>query len=140
METQVMKDADARVSSEDGFYKATATMTQQHDASVANMKAPTRETFTSQREELKESFGLIEVPTNIQGQKRSIDQVGLKTEDTMSNKIAQQNKTLRDQKSQIEKEYKENDEEWIGSKAGRATFTLSGLDNPNVSKSDGGNS
>lgn len=117
METQVMKDADARVSSEDGFYEATATMTQQHDASIANMKAPNREVFTSKREDLKEGSGLIEVPTTIQGQKRSLDQVGLKTEDTMTNKLTQRNKTLQDHKSKIEKEYKGKERDGLSGKS-----------------------
>lgn len=115
-----MKDADARVSSEDGFYKATATMTQQHDASVANMKAPTRETFTSQREELKESSGLTEVPKNIEDQKHSLEQLGEKAESKVSTKLQARNKSLIDKKSQIQKEYKGKEQNGLSGKSWNA--------------------
>ncbi len=38
--------------------------------------------------------------------------------------------------SQIEKEYKENDEEWIGWKAGKAAFISSSLSNPKLKNSE----
>lgn len=120
MEQQLMKQSDARLASDSGFHAATSTMTKQHDASVDKMNEPSRTSFESKRAELKEVSGVSAVDQDIQTNKETLKVGENDIQQNLKTGLKNQKESLDASRKEISKDFKENDDEWITTKAGRA--------------------
>ncbi|MDP3935570.1 MAG: hypothetical protein Q8Q56_01045, partial [Alphaproteobacteria bacterium] len=134
MEHQLMKQSDARISSDSGFHTATSGMAKHHDASVDKMETPSRTFFESKRDELKEISGVSEVDQDIQTNKETFKAGENDIQQNLKTGLKSQKESLNATRKEMQQGFKENDEEWIGTKAGRALWP--GIDLNKTSKKD----
>jgi conjugal transfer mating pair stabilization protein TraG len=136
MEHQLMKQSEPGLASDSGFRAATSTMAKHHDVVVDKMKAPSHATFESERDSLKEMSGVRDVNQDIQTQKETFKSEKNDIQQNLKTSLKNQKESLEAQRRNLKEEYKESDNEWIGKKAGRATFIPSALSKPKMSDTD----
>jgi hypothetical protein len=136
MEHQLMKQSEPGLASDSGFHTATSTMAKHHDAAVDKMTAPSHATFESERDSLKEMSGVRDVNQDIQTQKETFKSEKNDIQQNLKTSLKNQKESLEAQRRNLKEEYRESDNEWIGKKAGRATFIPSALSKPKMSDTD----
>jgi conjugal transfer mating pair stabilization protein TraG len=134
MEHQLMNQGDVRMQSDSGFHAATSTMAKHHDAAVDKMQAPSHASFESKKDALKEISGVSEVDQDIQANKETFKARENDLQHDAKTALKKQEGSLKTAKKEMQQGFKENDEEWIGTKAGRALWP--GNDLNNTSKKD----
>lgn len=120
MEQPLLNQADARLVSDSGFHTVTSTMAKQHDAAVTGMNKPSRTSFKSNRDALKEVSGVSDVDQDIQANKETFNAGENDIQQNAKTALKNQKESLAADKKAMQRDVKENDEEWIGTKAGRA--------------------
>lgn len=118
MEHQLMKQSDVRISSDSGFHAATSTMAKHHDASTQRLPRIDRNDHGKETQVMKAKSGLD--AQQLQQQKASLTGDIQKGTDQVRNKLTEQKTDLVNKDTQMQQEFKESNEEWIGRKAGRA--------------------
>ena len=118
MEHQLMKQSDVRISSDSGFHAATSTMAKHHEASTQRLPRVDRNDHGSETQAMKAKSGLD--AQQLQQQKAAMTGDIQKGTDQVQNKLTEQKTDLVNKDTQMQQEFKESDEEWIGRKAGRA--------------------
>ena len=129
-----MNQGDVRMQSDSGFHAATSTMAKHHDAAVDKMQAPSHASFESKKDALKEISGVSEVDQDIQANKETFKARENDLQHDAKTALKKQEGSLKTAKKEMQQGFKENDEEWIGTKAGRALWP--GNDLNNTSKKD----
>jgi conjugal transfer mating pair stabilization protein TraG len=119
MEHQLINQADVRINSDSGFHAATSTMVKHHDASVDQMKTPSRTSFESKRAELKETSALGEVGQHIQNQRSALQQKDATAGSRVQEALDTQDNSLKQSKTKIKQELNDQDSQWIGRRAAR---------------------
>jgi len=134
MEHQLMKQSDARTNSDSGFHTATSALSKQHDTSVDKMKAPSRTSFESKRDELKEVAGISAVDQDVQASKETFKAGENDIQQNIKTGLKSQKISLETNKKTMRRDFEENDDEWITTKAGRAANPFMNLNK--MSKKD----
>lgn len=119
MEHQLMKQSDARLASDPGFHTATSTMAKHHDAAVDKMKAPSRTSFESKRDALKETSALGGVGQHIQNQRSALQQKDATAGNRVQEALDTQDNSLKQSKTKIKQEMNDQESQWIGRRAAR---------------------
>jgi conjugal transfer mating pair stabilization protein TraG len=119
MEHQLMKQSDPRLASDSGFHTVTSTMVKQHDASVAGMDSPSRTSFESKKNALKETSALGEVGQHIQNQRSALQQKDATAGNRVQESLDTQDNSLKQSKTKIKQELNDQDSQWIGRRAAR---------------------
>lgn len=120
MEHQLMKQSDARTNSDSGFHTATSALSKQHDTSVDKMKAPSRTSFESKRDELKEVAGISAVDQDVQASKETFKAGENDIQQNIKIGLKNQKGSLDASRKEISQDFKENNDERITTKARRA--------------------
>jgi hypothetical protein len=118
MEHQLMKQSDARISSDSGFHAATSTMAKHHDASTQRLPRIDRHDHGNETQAMKAKSGLD--AQQLQQQKAALTSDIQKGTDQVANKLNEQKASLSDKDKQMQQEFKESDDEniaWKGTKA-----------------------
>jgi conjugal transfer mating pair stabilization protein TraG len=134
MEHQLMKQSDARLVSDFGFHTATSTMAKQHDVSVAKMEVPSRTSFESKKDALKEISGVSEVDQDIQANKKTFKDGENDIQQNLKRGLKNQKESLEASRKEISQDFKENNNERITTKARRAVNPFKDLGKTTNSK------
>jgi hypothetical protein len=134
MEHQLMKQSDTRVASDSGFHAAISTMARHHDASVDKMEVPSRTSFESKRDALKEISGVSEVDQDIQTNKETIKDGENDIQLNAKTGLKNQKESLEGSRKEISQDFKENNDERITTKARRAVNPFKDLGKTTNSK------
>lgn len=120
MEHQLMKQSAPQINSDSGFDTATAEMAARHETSVDKMKEPSRTSYVSMGDTLKEVSGVNAVDQDIQAKKETLKAGENDIQQNANTGLKNQKESLSADKKAMQRDFKESDEEWIGTKAGRA--------------------
>jgi conjugal transfer mating pair stabilization protein TraG len=137
-QSSIEKDAiakmDTRISSDSGFVAATSGLAQKHDASTQTLKPIDRADHVQASADLKEQSGIDS--GQIAHQKTALEEGVQKGATQVQTQLHQQQSSLKKQDAQMNKDFKESDEEWLGTKAKNAINPLRDLKGPSHKKEE----
>lgn len=134
IEREAMAQVDSRVATDSGFNGATSQLAQQHDASVANMKQPSRMDYDGAKHNLQDKAGLSTVHQEVNEAKKIFNEEGVNVTGNMQQGLNRTQKHLQNEKQNMQKDMMESDDETVAWKAGRATFNPYAFENASPSK------
>ncbi len=123
IEQDAISKMDSRISSDSGFMAATSGLAQKHDASTQTLKPIDRADHVQASADLKEQSGIDS--GQIAHQKTALEEGVQKGATQVQTQLHQQQSSLKKQDAQMNKDFKESDEELLGKKAGRSIWPFS---------------
>ena len=122
IEQDAISKMDSRISSEGGFHGSTAQLQKNYDASVSNMKQPSRDSFTDQSNAMSSSSGLEGSAQHISENKESLVRQGSDNSGAIQNNLTDRNKEMGKVKTDMKEEFQENKDSNLAWSAARAAI------------------